>query len=128
MLRVGWLVLHRQHVHQQRARRHLSTQTPSLKQAWFKLKDHARSHGSFFSVYNAGLWWFTGVLSIGSMELLGASETLFQLTSGMGRELVSPMFVNLLLGLVANELLEPVRFPVAALTVGPLHRLFQRGS
>ncbi|KAH9257338.1 hypothetical protein BASA81_004495 [Batrachochytrium salamandrivorans] len=130
MLRVGGrcLVLHRQQQQHQQVRRYMSTNTPSLKQTWFKLKDHAKSHGSFFSVYNAGLWWFTGVLSIGSMELVSASEILFQFTNGMGRELASPMFVNLILGLVVNELLEPVRFPVAALTVAPLHQLLQRGK
>lgn len=94
-----------------------------LQQEWRRLKQVAHEHGRFFSVYNSGIWWVTGVVSIGTMELLHASNAVYAVT-GLSPETIGPMFLNLVMGLVVNEMIEPLRFPVAAITVPPLHAKF----
>lgn len=96
---------------------------------WYALADTAKTYGKFFLVYYTGVWIFTGIVSVATIEYLGADAVL-----GLGKDYLpaidtsrfNPRFVNIGVGLAINEMIEPVRFPLGVLSVKPAYGLYQR--
>ena len=98
---------------------------------WSRWKAKAKTYGPFFLVYYTGFWMFTGVSIYFMIEQSGPSfaiDTIKKLGLDQYVDLnrIDPSIGNIAVAVAINELIEPIRLPIALLTVAPVYRLYKK--
>lgn len=89
-------------------------------------------YGAPFAIWYATLWagsWF-GIYMLLEMEVISWQESLRPLFEGMGldsyTDKIDPSMGSIVIAFMANELLEPIRFPLVLATGKPVIEAIRR--